>query len=77
MYQRYNFLCQSGVHEEDGTCSCVVLGAVPVVDVFSPDVELGQSDGVHLHRVSSLPHELQVVCGVADWKREREEELSQ
>lgn len=47
------------------TRSLVVLGAVSVFDVLLFDVELRQSDLVHLHRVR-LPHEHQVAGGVAD-----------
>lgn len=57
---------ESQLFEKRPTCACVVFGAVPVVNVFLSDIKLRQSNGVHLHRISSLPHELEVVRGVAD-----------
>lgn len=57
----------NNVREQHSTCSRIVFGAVAIIDVFLSDIKLWQSDGVHLHRVPRLPHELQVVCGVADW----------
>lgn len=58
------------MRKQHSTCSCIVFGAVAIIDVFLSDIKLWQSDGLHLHRVPRLPHELQVVCGVADWMEE-------
>lgn len=67
--QARQLTAKSRLFEKRPTCACVEFGAVPVVDVLLSDVKLRQSDGVHLHRISRLPHELQVVRGVADCRR--------
>lgn len=67
--EAWQLTAKSQLFEKRPTCACVVFGAVPVINVLLSDVKLGQSDGVHLHRISRLPHKLQVVRGVADWRR--------
>lgn len=73
--EHFNFLGKNKTrnklpHDKYSTCSFIEFGAVPIIDIFLSDIKLWQSDGVHLHRVSRLPHKLQVVCGVANWRKE-------
>lgn len=58
----------SAIHEKwkAFTCPCVVLGAVAIFNVLLFNIELRQSNLIHLYRVTRLPHELQIICGVAD-----------
>lgn len=58
------------IYDKDSTCSGIVFGAVPIIDIFLSDIKLWQSNGIHLHWVSCLPHELQVVRSVANLRKE-------
>lgn len=77
--EHFNFLGKNKTrnklpHDKYSTCSFIEFGAVPIIDIFLSDIKLWQSDGVHLHRVSRLPHKLQVVCGVANWRKEAQKQ---
>lgn len=54
------------------TCSWIEFGAVSIINIFLSDIKLWQSDGVHLHWVSCLPHELQVVRCVTNFMKEEQ-----